>query len=169
MGVCASKRSGTGGGDIELPDLLTFTYPGSDWPGWPGMKGQWWGIGSANNANVNVKAILDQQKWGVYDTYNPPSTILATGSSEDNFGVFSDFNIQFAAWVQMALDAQGIPSMDGKRGAASSAGITSTMSVKYSTAVDGTGLPKLGCYELGFLPMSWFSSPSSIPSTVSFP
>jgi hypothetical protein len=168
MGVCASKRSGTGG-VIDLTDLLTFTYPGSDWPGWDGMKGQWWGIGSATNANVNVKAILDQQTWGPNDTYNPPSTILATGSSEDNFGVFSDFNIQFAAWVQMALDAQGIPGTETKRGAASLAGITSTVSVKYSTAIGGTGLPKLGCYELGFLPMSWFSTPSSILSTVSFP
>ena len=168
MGVCASKRSGTGG-VIDPTDLLTFTYPGSglDWPGWDGMKNQWWGIGSATNANVNVKAILDQQKWGVNDTYNPPSTIIATGSSEDNFGVFSDFNIQFAAWVQMALDAQGIQGTETKRGAASLAGITSSMSIKYS--VDGTGLPKLGCYELGFLPMSWFSTSSSIPSTVSFP
>jgi hypothetical protein len=168
MGVCASKRSGTGG-VIDPTDLLTFTYPGSDWPGWDGMKNQWWGIGSAKNANVNVKAILDQQTWGPNDTYNPPSTILATGSSEDNFGVFSDFNIQFAAWVQMALDAQGIPGTTVKRGAASTSGITSSMSVKYSTAIGGTGLPKLGCYELGFLPMSWFSTSSSIPSTVAFP
>lgn len=153
MGVRASKRDGTGGAAPD--DLLTFTYPGGDWPGWAGMKGQWWGPGARVNANLNKKVIIDQQKWGPADT-TPPDTILGTNSSEDNFGVFADYNIQFAAWVQMALDAQGIVNTDGKGSAASSSGITAAVPIMYTTVGEGTGVPKLGCYELGFLPMSWF-------------
>lgn len=161
MGVRASRRDGTG--VSARADLLTFTYPGTEgsysWPGWSGMKGQWWGVGTATNANVNVKAVLDQQNWGPADP-TPAATIVSTGSTEDNFGVFSDYNIQFAAWVQMALDAQGIPASGSKRGAASTDGITKSVPVKYST--DGTGVPKLGCYELSYLPMSWFGPPPSL-------
>ena len=163
MGVRAKVRDGTGATAlVEKTDLLTFMCPSSDWPCWSGMQGQWWGPGTKANANKNVRYVLDQQLFGPCDPGQGSTAPTSTGGSEDNFGVFADFNIIFAAWTQMALDAQGIPPTLTKAGAVSQKGITATASNGiYSPDPTKTGVPKMGLYELAFLPMSWCSPPSA--------
>ena len=150
LGVRFSKRGSTT--PVTPADLLTFTCPDADlptttalagtqahWPGWSGMAGQWYGPGTASNANVPVVWSLDQYSLAGNGVTDPDNGVVPpTESTEDNFGVFADFGIQVAAWLAMAQDLQN--------------GI-SQAALKYTSA---TGVPNLGCYELGFMPMSWF-------------
>ena len=111
LGVRASQRGASA--QLTPSDYLTFMCPdgslpnnGQDgWPGWKGMQGQWWGPGNHLNANAFVRYATDQMDLGP----NDPSAgkPVPTGSTEDNFGVFADFSILVAAWLQMTKDLQG--------------------------------------------------------------
>lgn len=163
MGVRAGVRSQNVVLNPET-DYLTFTCPETSWPGWTGMQGQWWGPGTSANANVNLKYALDQQLWGPYDpNVIAPLIPISTGGTEDNFGVFADFNIQLAAWIQMALDLQGKQGGAGQASGinAPANGLTLS-SIPYNSAT--TGIPKLGCYELLFLPISWLKPFTPTPA-----
>ena len=162
-----SVRAAVRGTDatIEPADLLTFTCPDSGlsvepmpegswsgWPGWNGMQGQAWGA-FHKQPNVVGAWALDQAPLGPCDpaTLAVPPYIATTGSTENNFGVFYDFNIQVAAWLAMALQLQGIgPTCPPT-------GISTRAAVKYTPAT--TGVPQIGCYELAFMPLSWFGPP----------
>ncbi len=134
--------------------FLPFTCPdsalnGEAWPGWTGMQNQWWGPGTSATAGVLQRYALDQAWLGPYDPAgSTPATITNTGAGEDNWGVFHDFNIQLAGWYQMAQDLRGKGLNPN--------GISNT-AIKYTDDPTGTGPPKLGCYELGFMPLSWMS------------
>ncbi len=168
LSVRASVRGRGTTYPITKQDLLTFSCPDSSlstetmpagawqgWPGWYGMQNQVWGA-FANTPNAIQTAFnawsLDQAWLGE----NDPIALAAgvsTGSTEDNFGVFYDFNIQIAAWIAMALDLQGLGPVSPPQG------ISVNASVKYTAGTTGsTGLPKVGCYELAFMPLSWFGS-----------
>ena len=134
-------------------DWLTFTCPdsalhGEAWPGWLGMAGQWWGPGTSATAGELQRWSFDQESLGPYDPQNqlPGNPVATTSSTEDNFGVFADFDIQIAAWLQMAKDLQGQGLNPN--------GVSDAAGVKYTPAT--TGPPQCGCYELGFMPLSWF-------------
>jgi hypothetical protein len=130
--------------------LLTFTCPGDPgWPGWKGMAGQRYAPGTPGVLNAWA---LDQVSLGSLDPSN--GVIPETKCTENNFGVFADFNVQVAAWLAMAQDLQGL--------GACSAGLTQSGGIKY-TAGTPTGVPLCGCYELAFLPASWLG-PYTFPS-----
>ncbi len=142
-GVRASARAANTS-VTDPADFLTFMAPSTTWPGWPGMKNQWWGIGTSATAGVQQRWALDQMYLG--PNAPAPDVVNPTNSSEDNFGVFADFNVQVAAWVAMAKDLQGLGLNPN--------GVSNAAGIKYSPAT--TGVPKCGCYELAFMPLSWF-------------
>lgn len=149
-GVRASARSTEG--PAPQPDWLTFGCPdsafhGEAWPGWTGMAGQWWGPGTSANAGILQTWSLDQASLGAHD---PATSTVTTDSTENNFGVFADFNIQVAAWRAMARDLRGQGLNPN--------GISNTAGIKFSD--DVTGPPQCGCYELAFLPLSWMGPPA---------
>jgi hypothetical protein len=67
---------------------------------------------------------------------------VQTGSTENNFGVFQDFGIQVAAWTTLAADLQGL--LLNPNG-------LSDLSYKQNKSNT-----TLGCYEMAYLPLSWF-------------
>jgi len=134
MGVRGSARNGLGPSSLSQEDYLTFTAPASTWPGWTGMKGQWWGPGTqAANANLLQQWSVNQVLLG----YGTTNVVTATNGSEDNFGVFADRNIIANAWDAMARD------------------LTNGITESYDSAF-GSQKPCLGCYELAFMPLAWF-------------
>lgn len=158
MGVRASARGN--GPTTDVADFLTYTCPnnalGTDvqWPGWTNMRGQWWGPGTSATAGVLQQWSLDQASLGPLDP--DKGQVVGTNSTENNFGVFQDFNIQVAAWLQMALDLQGLGTC--------STGISASSGVQYkSTGPNVTGPPNIGCYELGFIPISWLGPLPPLP------
>jgi hypothetical protein len=155
-GVRASSR--TEEPPYSTAEYLTFTCPdaamaGEYWPGWQGMAGQWWGPGTSATAGVLQNWSLDQESLGPYDPVPGAAPKVPTGSTEDNFGVFEDFGVQVAAWAAMARDLSG--SGLNPHGISNSAGI------KYTPST--TGVPVMGCYELGFMPLSWMGPPVAPP------
>lgn len=149
-GVRASQRAANETVGTSA-DFLTFMSTVTTWPGWPGMRGQWWGVGTNATAGVQQRWALDQMYLGL--NVPAPDVINPTNSSEDNFGVFADFNIQVAAWAAMANDLQGLGLNPN--------GVSNAAGIKYSP--DTTGVPKCGCYELAYLPLSWFSTSPQPP------
>ena len=135
---------------ILISDLLTFSCPPTSlnatdpWPGWYGMQGQYYGVGTSKNAGKLQMWSLDQLQLagknidpscdssGVYITPN-------ANSSENNYGVFSDPGIIFASWLRLTTDLL--------------AGMTANKNASYAPGVK----PLMGCYELGFLPLTWFN------------
>jgi hypothetical protein len=142
-----------------LQDYLTFACPspaGDAWPGWPGMKGQWYGPGTKATAGGVAKWAMDQFFSGLTLSTSPSTglpivcPISPTGSTEDNFGVFADFGIIEAAWARMALDLRGETlGTDGQPICAT--GVSASQIAVYSDAAP----VNLGCYELAFVPLSW--------------
>ena len=169
LGVRASIRTASPNYPIipQSYELLTFSCPDSAldsqdtvWPGWKGMKGQWYGPGTSNNANIPVPYNFAQYNLGLYDpntTWNNNYSVVVPGSgvTEDNFGVFSDFNIILAALYGMYSDLCG-------------SGINTPNGIYTSAPLYNNGqlnTPNLGIYELGFLPLSWFD-PSYTPTSM---
>lgn len=146
MGVRQSARNYNGAASSD--DIFGFACPDSAissdgyWPGWKGMAGQWYGPGTKDNANSLGIWATDQMPLPPLTTPSPFNVL--TGSTEDNFGVFYDLGIQEAAWNQMAKDLRGEYLNPN--------GISDTTGFKYSDAAK----PNLGCYELAFIPLSWY-------------
>jgi len=166
MGVRAQVRTGKGPTvptKLKQTDLLTFSCPvktlTTTWPGWiyvsssgsSSMTGQYYGPNNSNSANVNIPWTVWQYSCGKYDPRFPTSTsFVPNNSTEDNFGIFSDFNILAANYLAMN---QSLCS-----------GITTNSPVKY-----GTGLykqPLLGLYEMGYLTLSWFDPNYTPPAII---
>lgn len=168
MGVRHSAR----GGDVAITpaDLLTFGCPdarlssGDPWPGWTNMQGQWCGPGTKANAGVMQRYALDQMFNGV--TYaiaqnGTPLTVPTTngtGSTENNFGVFHDMGIIAAAWARMATDMRGATLGSDGQPISKNGIVGGSGACPYTADVD----VNLGCYELAFLPLSWFN-PTPLP------
>ena len=135
-------------GPFVVQDGAQFAYnpPAGDelsiWPAWSGMRGQPYGPGSGTQS-APVRWNLNQMYLGQYDP--SPDTVVGPGASENNFGVFADFHIQVAAWLALARDMRG----EG----VNTAGICSNGILFTDTT---TGPPLMGCYELAFMPLSWF-------------
>ena len=157
LGVRYSKRGVPG--PVLLDDLLTFACPDTDlpetpaafhvgahWPGWAGMAGQYYGPDTEAVANTILVWSLDQFPVGLV------SLIGKTNSTEDNFGVFADFNIQVAAWLAMAQNLTTGISNGAATPALTYAGVAGQQPIP----------PNIGCYELGFMPMSWIG-PVPVP------
>jgi hypothetical protein len=148
--------------NIGADDYLTFTYPhtvsgGDNWPGWYGMKGQWYGPGTKANAGTVVTWALDQFFTGKKIGFTPNqgniiAPVTPTGSSEDNFGVFADFAIIEAAWARMALDLRGLTQgTDGNP--ICRRGVTNAQLFTYLEPDPVSA----GLYELAYIPLSWFN------------
>lgn len=90
-----------------------------------------------------VRWNLNQMYLGQYDP--SPSAVVGSNCTENNFGVFADFHIQVAAWLALARDMRG----EGVNTAAICNG-----AIQYTDTT--TGPPLMGCYELAFMPLSWF-------------
>jgi hypothetical protein len=135
--------------EARRADYLTFMCPDSAiaendyWPGWQGMRNQWYGPGTTATANKLQRWATDQMKF----KYNnePLSFQLKTNSSEDNFGVFYDIGIQEAAWAAMSRDL---------RGEGLNKGYPITRNARYIYSDEHK--PRLGCYEVAFIPLSWY-------------
>jgi hypothetical protein len=151
-----TRQTDTPPSALVSDDYLTFSCPDSaldstdPWPGWKGMQNQYYGPGTkAQNANVLQAWALNQCQLGLYDPaiVDGVYVVPAADSSEDNFGVFADFNIMAAAWLELANDLNG--------NGLNPNGITSSVGCfKYTPSTK----PLLGCYELGYLPISWFGN-----------
>jgi hypothetical protein len=148
--------------------LLTFTAvdisppPPDDsyyWPGWKGMKGQWYGPGSSATAGVLQQWATDQMlKTPSHDPDEPDGQIIVTGSTEDNFGVFADICVIERAWSRMAMDLLGQTlGTDGKP--ISQNGIAGVVPSEVN----------LGCYELAYIPLSWYNPAAALPSYPYYP
>ncbi len=127
-------------------NAFAYNPPAGDdlsiWPAWSGMRGQPYGPGSGT-ASAPVRWNLNQMYLGQYDP--SPSTVVGSNCTENNFGVFADFHIQVAAWLALARDMRG----EGVNTSAICQG-----AIQYTDTT--TGPPLLGCYELAFMPLSWF-------------
>jgi hypothetical protein len=145
-GVRACAAEGT----TDQKDWQTFSVPNSalpattspwpGWPGWQGMAGQPYAPGVVGTLQ---RYAVDQMSFGEYDPNG--DTVPSTGSTEDNFGVFADFDILVAAWLRLTLDLTGDPtSANAPNGISNAAAVQTTV-------------PQMGCYELGYLPLSWFN------------
>jgi hypothetical protein len=128
--------------ELEAPESSS-AWPG--WPGWMGMRGQLYGPGNGTQS-APVRWNLNQMNLGQYDP--SPTTVVGSNCSENNFGVFADFHIQVAAWLALARDMRGEGVYSG--------GICNG-AFQYSDATK----PLMGCYELAFMPLSWFGPTST--------
>jgi hypothetical protein len=146
---------------------LTFQCPntalnsGNPWPGWVNMQGQWYGPGTSANAGIVQTYATDQFFNGKVISTTPPfiqPADMPTGSTEDNFGVFHDFGIIAGAWARMALDMTG-QTLDNEGQPISKDGI---MTGSGSCVYPADQPVSLGCYELAFLPLSWYN-PDPVP------
>jgi hypothetical protein len=86
---------------------------------------------------------------------------ITTQSTENNFGVFWDFEIMAGAWARMAIDLRG-QTLGADEYQLSPNGLMASGAPVYAS-----GVPvKLGCYELAFLPLSWYNpSPEPYPDS----
>jgi hypothetical protein len=160
-GVEYDARPGNAKAGVTPQPLLTFTAPDITdptmqdakyyWPGWKGMKGQWYGPGNSANAGFLQQWATDQMLKPQSNSPDGPQ-IVVTGSTEDNFGVFQDICVIERAWSRMAMDLRGETiGSDGKP--ISGAGIAN---VKCDDV-------NLGCYELAFIPLSWYDPAAPLP------
>ena len=163
MGVRANVRDKSG--NVKNGDYLTFSCPNNvltnskvtdGWPGWQNMQNQWYGPGNSSNANKYIPWNILQYNCGKYD----PIINAPNNSTEDNFGVFSDFNIVLAAYLGMYNDMCG-------KGINKPNGLTTTSQVIYNGTVLGItySTPLLGIYEMGYLPLPWFD-PNYTPTSL---
>ena len=152
MGLAASHRvypsaSNPTPGAYTGPDAyrLGFSCPnsalpakGDPFPGWLGMAGQYWGPYASQFTGQLQRWCLNQAFLGEGDLAFP----VPTDASEDNFGVFADFDILVAAWQQAAEDL-----LSGELGG----GAVWSTGGPGATAVP----PQMGLYELGYVPLAW--------------
>ena len=116
--------------------------PTSPFPGWVGMAGQYWGPYASQLTGQLQRWCMNQALLDGGGATDPNQNPVESPATEDNFGVFADFDVVIAAYQQAAADLSS-----GALGA----------SALWRLGGSGSAplLPQLGLYELGFVPLAW--------------